>query len=239
MLRRGVTRWVSLMEVRLFNMEEEFFDRLREKVLSYFDGRDGHGFDHVDRVYKLALNISEGENVDMDIVRASVLLHDVARVKEEEDRVNGFSRENRVCHAEEGAKMVPGILKEMDFPYNKIDYVVHAVATHRYSKGLEAKTREAEILQDADRLDALGAVIIVRMVEATLKWDRSFYNASIPIKAEYDGSKSTMINHIYEKLLKITPDSFKTPKAREIARGRYDFVREFAERYVGEVEGRL
>jgi len=220
-------------------IEEEFFDRLKKKVLPYFESGEGHGFDHVDRVYKLALRISEDEDVDMDVVRASVLLHDVARRKEEESRVNGFSREDRVCHAEEGAKMVPGILRDVGFPYDKIDYVVDAVATHRYSKNLEAKTREAEILQDADRLDALGAIIIVRMMEATVKNGRPVYDSSIPIKEKYDGSKSTMINHIYEKILKITPDSFKTVKAKEIAKGRYDFVKEFAERYVGEIEGKI
>lgn len=219
-------------------MEEEFFDRLREKVKPYFESGDGHGFDHVDRVYKLALKISDGEDVDMDIVRASVLLHDIARTKEKmKDTPIGFA--GSLCHAEEGARMVPGILKEMNFPYDKIDSVVHSVAVHRYSKGLKAETKEAEILQDADRLDALGAVIIVRMVEATVKWDRPVYDPSIPIMDEYNGSKSTMINHIYEKILKITPDSFKTVKAREIAKGRYDFVKDFAERYVREVEGKL
>ncbi|MBT6690612.1 HD domain-containing protein [archaeon] len=219
-------------------MNEKFFADLRKDVLPYFENGDGHGFDHVDRVYGLALNISQGESVDMDIVRASVLLHDVARSKEKmRDTPTGFK--GSLCHAEEGAKMVPGILRKTAFPYGKIDSVVHSVAVHRYSKGLEAKTREAQVLQDADRLDALGAIILVRMVEATVAWGRPFYDPSIPIKDVYDGSKSTMINHIYEKILKITPDSFHTPKARELAVGRYAFVKDFAERYVGEVEGRM
>ena len=219
-------------------MENEFFDKLREKVLPYFESGEGHGFDHVDRVYKLALKISKSENVNMDVVRASVLLHDVARVKEERDRINGTPRENRICHAEEGAKMAREILKEMDFPEEKIEDVSYAISVHRYSKGLKAETKEAEILQDADRLDALGAVIIVRMMEATLKNGRPIYDPNIPVKEKYDGSKSTMINHIYEKILKMTPESFKTTKAKEIAKGRYDFVKGFAERYVGELEGK-
>lgn len=219
-------------------MNEDFFGRLREKVLPYFEDGDGHGFDHVDRVYKLALKISEGEDVDMDVIRASVLLHDVAKSKEQEGLVVGPGRYD-ICHAEEGARMAPEILEGVGFPYGKIDPVVHCVAVHRYSKGLKAKIREAEVLQDADRLDALGAVVIVRMMEAAFKWGRPIYDPNIPIKDEYDGSKSTVINHIYEKILKMTPDSFKTVRAREIAKGRYDFVREFAERYVGEVEGRV
>ena len=211
-------------------MEEEFFGRLKEKVLPYFEGGDGHGFDHVDRVYRLALKISEGEDVDLDIVRAAVLLHDVARKNE---ALNG------VCHAEEGARMTPGILKELGFPDEKIDAVIYAVSVHRSSSGISPKTREAEILQDADRLDALGAVIIIRMAEASFKWGRPIHDPSIPVKEEYDGTKSTLINHIHEKILKLTPDSFKTSGAKEIANGRYDFVKEFAERYVGELEGKI
>jgi uncharacterized protein len=211
-------------------MEEEFFDRLREKILPYFKSGDGHDFGHVDRVYRLVLKISEEEDVDMDVVRAAALLHDVARSERGGDGL---------CHAERGARMALGLLKEIGFPKEKFDAVAHAIEVHQYSRGLKAESREAEILQDADRLDALGAVIIVRMVEAATKYKEPIYDPNIPIKDEYDGSKLTLINHIYEKLLKMTPDSFKTEKAREIAKGRYDFVKEFAERYVGEVEGKI
>ena len=219
-------------------MEEIFFDKLRKKILPYFESGDGHGFDHVDRVYKLALKISADENVDMDIVRAAVLLHDIARSKEKEGLAVGPGRYN-ICHAKEGAKMAIEILKETSFPEKKIDAVAHAIAVHRYSNGLKAESREAEILQDADRLDALGAIVIVRMMEASFKWGRPIYDASIPVKKTYDGSKSTLINHIYEKILKMTPDSFKTAEARKIAKGRYDFIKEFAKRYIGEMDGEL
>ncbi|MDH3352886.1 MAG: HD domain-containing protein [Nanoarchaeota archaeon] len=219
-------------------MNEEFFGRLREKVLPYFEAGNGHGFDHVDRVYRLALKISEGEGADMDIVRAAVLLHDVARSKEKEVPSNEPGIRD-ICHAKEGAKMATGILRSVNFPEEKIKPVAHAILVHRYSDNIKAETREAEILQDADRLDALGAMVIVRMIESTLKWNCPIHDATIPVKKEYDGSKSTMINHIYEKILKITPDSFKTPKAKEIAQGRYKFIEEFIKRYIGEVEGKL
>lgn len=219
-------------------IEEVFFDKLKKKILPYFEKGSGHGFDHVDRVYKLALKISANENVDMDIVRAAALLHDIARNKEKEGLVVGPGRYD-ICHAKEGAKMAIEILKEVAFPERKIDAVAHAIAVHRYSKGLKAESREAEILQDADRLDALGAIVIVRMVGASFKWGHPIHDASIPIKERYDGSKSTVINHIYEKILKMTPDSFKTTEAKKIAKGRYDFVKEFAKRYVGEIEGEL
>jgi len=218
-------------------MNDEFFEKLREEVLPYFESGDGHGFEHVDRVYKMAVKISEGEDVDMDVVRAAALLHDVARSKEDATIVVD-SENGNVCHAVEGAKMAVGILKDVGFPEDKIDKVVHSIEVHRFSKGLKAENREAEILQDADRLDALGATILVRMIEATTKWNVPVYDPDVPIKKVYDGTKSTVINHIYEKILKITPDSFKTAGARKIAEGRYDIVKDFAEQYVKEWEGR-
>ncbi|MCK5321282.1 HD domain-containing protein [Candidatus Pacearchaeota archaeon] len=211
-------------------MEEEFFNKLKERVLPYFEDGGGHGFDHVERVYSMAIKISRGENVDMDVVRAAALLHDIARSKEDK-----FD----VCHAEEGVKMACEILKEVDFPVKKIKDVVHAIGVHRYSKNLKAESREAEILQDADRLDVLGAVIVGRAFEKAGKEGTIIYDSDMPIKENYGGCKTCVINHFYEKSLKITPESFKTVKAREIAKGRYDFVKEFVERYVKELKGRI
>ena len=209
-------------------MNDEFFEKLREKVLPYFAKGDGHDFDHVERVYNNSLKIGESEpNVDMDIVRAATLLHDIARSKK------------GVCHAEEGSKMVPDILKEVGFPEEKIDAVVHAVAVHRYSKGLKAETREAEILQDADRLDALGAIIVARALEKAGKDGIPVYDPDLPVMEVYDGSNTTAINHLCEKSLRIVPESFKTAKAQEIARERYDFVKEFVERFKKEWGGEL
>ena len=211
-------------------MNEEFYEQLIKKIQPYFEDGDGHGFDHTTRVYKNAIVISQNENINLDIVKAATLLHDIARSREENEDI---------CHAEEGAKMAEKILEQINFPPNKIQTITDAIATHRVSKHLKAKTREAEILQDADRLDALGAIIIVRMLEAAIKWNVPIYDPSIPIKEKYDGSKSTVINHIYEKILKITPESFKTPKAQEIAKERYNTVKDFAEMYVKEYEGTI
>ena len=208
-------------------MNDEFFEKLRGKAKGYFEGGSGHGFDHVERVYRNAIRVSEGEDDDMDVVRAAALLHDVARSKKD------------VCHAEEGSKMVPEILGEVGFPKEKIDAVVHAVAVHRYSKGLKAETREAEILQDADRLDALGAIIVARALEKAGKDGIEIYDPDLPIMEVYDGSNTTAINHLCEKSLKITPETFKTAKAREIAKGRYDFVKEFVDRFEKEWGGEL
>lgn len=208
-------------------MDEDFYIRLREKILPYFKNYDGHGFDHTERVYRNALIISKDENVDIDVVKVSALMHDIARHKETKD--------DRICHASEGAKMAKEILKEMNFPEDKLDKVLHCIEVHRFSKGLKAKTREAEILQDADRLDALGAMILVRMIQHNFSRNLPIYDPKIPIKENYDGSNTTVINHIHEKILKIKPDTFKSNKAKKIAEKKYklveDFVKCFMEEY--------
>ncbi len=212
-------------------LDEKFYERLKEKIIPYFEYDDGHGFDHTERVYRNALLISGEENVDLDIVQASVLLHDIARAKETD--------ENGVCHSEEGAKMAKEILKEMNFPDEKIDKVLHCIKVHRFSKGLKAETREAEILQDADRLDALGAMVLVRMIQRSLKYNLPIYDPNIPIKEKYDGKGKTVINHIYEKILNIKPETFKTKKAQKIAKERYGVVKDFANSYLKEWKGEI
>ena len=212
-------------------MDDKFFKKLKEKIMPYFEKGDGHDFDHVERVCRMSEKISEDENVDMDVVRAAALLHDIARSKEKEGKC--------CCHAEEGAKMAREILKEVGFPAEKIGHVVHAISVHRYKKNLKAETLEAEILQDADRLDVLGAIIVGRVFEKSGKDGILIYDPNMPIKKVYDGSDTCAINHFHEKSLRIAPETFKTSKAREIARGRYDFLKEFVERFKKEWSGEL
>jgi uncharacterized protein len=202
-------------------MDDEFFERLRGKVLPYFEDGSGHDFNHTDRVYNMVIKISEGEGVDMDVVRAAALLHDIVRNKQ---------RGGNVCHAEEGAKMARVILGEEYFPVDKIDDVVYCIEVHRYSKGLEARTKEAKILQDADRLDSLGAVGVARVFERGGSRGRLSYGSNDSI---------TSLGHIKKKVLGILPETFKVRKAQEIAKGRYEFVRQFVERVEKEVRGEL
>ena len=200
---------------------------LKEKIIPYFkDG--GHGFDHIERVYNLAVRIAEQEKADMDIIKASALLHDIARKKQSE---------TGLCHAEQGAKMAPEILKEIKFPKEKIPAVVHCIEVHRYSKRLTPKTKEAKILQDADRLDAIGAVAIARVLSHSVEHGRPHYNPDIKPQKVYTSNAETSINHFYEKIFKLEPKSFHTELAQGIAKERYDFTKEFVERFIKEWHG--
>jgi len=211
-------------------LSKEFFNKLTEEAESYSESGGSHEFSHTERVYNLALKISENENVDLDVLKAAVLLHDIARKKEDDGECE--------CHAEEGSKMAEKILKDMNFPEDKISKVVYAIKVHRHSKNIFPETKEAAILQDADRLDALGAITIARMFSSGGKAGIPLYN---PRQKEtsntYNGQKST-IEGFHKKILKITPETFKTKKAKEIAKGRYEYVENFIKRFIKEWEGK-
>jgi len=209
-------------------LSDEFFEKLKEKAMSYSEEGGSHEFSHTERVYNMATYISENENADLEIVKAAALLHDIAREKEDNGKCE--------CHAKEGASMAEKILEELNFPKDKISKVVYAIRIHRHSTKITPETIEAAILQDADRLDALGAITIGRMFATGGKMGRPLYDSKIP-PTEVKGYSTTTINGFYNKILKITPETFKTKKAKEIAKGRYSFVEEFVKRFIKEWNG--
>ena len=203
-------------------------NNLKEKIFHYFENGKGHGFDHTERVHNLAIKIANSEECDMEVVKAAALLHDVCRKREEE---------TGLCHAEEGSKLAPEILKENNFPEEKIDNVVHCIKVHRFSRGFKPETKEAKILQDADRLDAIGAIAITRIISHNILKDRPMYDPNIKPDEVYTSQGKTAINHFYEKIFKLTPETFHTKLAQEIAKDRYDFTQEFVKRFINEWNG--
>jgi len=212
-------------------MKESFFEELRLNIQSNFEEGGSHAFDHAQRVFNLAVKIGKKEKVDLDVLKASAFLHDISRLKEDRGEVE--------CHAEHGAIMAEKLLREMNFPEDKIEKVAHAIRVHRHSKGLNAETKEAKILQDADRLDALGAITIARMFSTGGKINRPLYKPEIPFGKGYNGycSDST-IHAFYAKILKIKPETFNTQFAKKLARGRYKFVENFLNQFFKEWEGK-
>jgi len=189
-----------------------------------------HGKAHVERVYNLAVRIGAEENADLDVIKAAALLHDIARSMEDEGEIDD--------HATEGAKMARKILEEVDFPERKISEVIHCIKAHRFRGGLEARSLEARILQDADRLDIIGAIGLARVFARGGWANLPIHDPAIPPKGKYDGRSLTSINHIYEKILK-AKDTMNTRTARRIAEGRHRFVEEFLDRFLKEWDGEL
>ena len=127
-------------------------------------------------------------------------MHDIARIKESRGECN--------CHAEDGAKMAESFLKDINSPKDKISKVKYAISVNRFSKNIRAETKEAEILQDADRLDALGAICIARVFMYNGHRGLPLYEPDKKPDEEYHGQDTNAINHFYEKILKIKPSTF-------------------------------
>lgn len=200
------------------------FERIRKKTAPFFK-HSHHDLYHIERVYNLALRLAHEEGADLDTVKAAVLLHDIARAKEDEGRIKD--------HAEEGARMARRILEDVDFPKNKIDRVVDCIEVHRFRKGTAPKSLEAKILQDADRLDILGAVGIARVFTRGGWSNQPIYDSKSSPKEKYDGKSDTSLNHIYEKLLKVK-GTMNTATARKLAEERHKYVEQFVERLLKE-----
>jgi uncharacterized protein len=212
-------------------MDEKFFRDLKEKIRPYYEPGGSHAFDHTERVYNMALRLAKGKKADVDTIKAAALLHDVSRLKEDNNEIN--------CHAEHGAEMAKRILEKMNFPKEKIGKVCYAIRVHRHSKGLKAETLEAQILQDADRLDALGAITIARMFSTGGKVGIPIYDPNSPFGKVPLGYKYGSVIHAFHvKILKITPKGFNTKKAKKIAERRYEFVEKFLKQFEAEWGGK-
>ena len=180
---------------------ESFESVMKEFVRERMKGLS-HGFDHVLRVVGLSKRIGEIEKADLDVLMPAAYLHDVARLDEKTKGVD---------HAIEGARIASEFLKKIGYPEDKIPLVEHAIRVHRFRSEEEPKTLEAKILRDADRLDALGAIGVYRVITHSCEEGR--------------GIEDT-IRHFEEKILRLS-SSMYTETARKIAKEREEVVRCF------------
>lgn len=151
-----------------------------------------HGYEHTERVIQTCISIGNALDADMDVLIPAAILHDIGRGNDN--------------HAAHGALMARKILEENG--YTKIDEIVHAIEVHSFSAGGKAKTLEARILSDADKLDAMGATGIYR---------------SSQFGVEHNRPLDEFIGHFYEKLLTLK-DLLYTDEAKRIADLRHSYM---------------
>ena len=182
-----------------------------------------HDFQHVLRVYKNAEMISKQEkgSVDLDVVLAAALLHDLV--------VYPKGSIKTINSADDSAEIAKKILLEYkNYPREKIEKVADAIRTHSYSKKLVPRSLEGKILQDADRLDAIGAIGIARTFSVGGSENRSLYNPTDPFyksERQLDDTQWTL-DHIKKKLM-ILKNSMHTKTAKKIAEERTEFMELF------------
>ena len=201
-----------------------------KEVLKNAEG--GHDWFHIERVYKNSLLIANGEKCDSLIVQLSALLHDIADSK--------FHEGDETV----GPKKARLFLESKNVPENTITHVVNIIENISFKGGHEAKkfsSLELDIVQDADRLDAIGAIGIARTFNYGGFKNRAIYNPEIKpnlnmSKEEYKNSDAPTINHFYEKLL-LLKDKMNTKTGKEIAAQRHDFMKLFLNQFYAEWNG--
>jgi uncharacterized protein len=178
-----------------------------------------HDFLHITRVYKNAQEIAKHEKVNIKLVLAAVLLHDVVQFPKSDKRSKTASVKS--------ALLAEKLLSKYSFTKKEIKIISDAIRDHSYSRNKVPKTLEGKILQDADRLDALGAMGIARTFSVGGSEKRKLYNELDPFcQKRKPDDKSWTVDHFYRKLL-LLEKNMHTAYARKEARRRTKFMRRF------------
>jgi len=214
----------------LVEREDDEVRRIASIARSYMvNDSSGHDWHHVLRVFNLCVKIGSKLNADLKALKISALLHDIGLA---------YEFKLNIDHAVKSAELAKEILQRLNYPSEFIDKVYNIILNHRYGVERSVDLIEAKILQDADRLDAIGAIGIARAFAYGGSRGALIYNPEERIEG-YDPFKvkSTII-HFYEKLLKIK-DRLNTYEAKIIAEERHRFMEEFLKRFLKEWIGEL
>jgi uncharacterized protein len=214
-------------------MDDEFYAKLKERIMRYFEGvNPTHDFMHTERVLNIALNIAEDENVDMDVLRMAVLLHDIGRKEQDESC-------GEICHAENGAKIARKILREFGVDEVKINKICHCIETHRTRRDKAPESIEAKILFDADKIDGLGAIGVLRTASFAGHLGAVVHNPEIDVEKTKAYSKDDSAYREFLVTHKNIIDKIMTKKGKEIAQKRDRFMKDFFERANKEAAGEV
>jgi len=193
-----------------------------------------HDLGHFQRVWKAArfINREEGGMADELILLAAAYFHDWVSLPKNHPRRSESSR----LSAEKAVELLSGVVS--GFPVEKIEGVRHAIHAHSFSAGVEAKTAEAKILQDADRMEALGAIGAARTFYIAGQLHTQLFDADDPLAASRPlDDRRFALDHFEVKLLKL-PALMNTAAGRRLAEKNAAWLRLFAQKVKDEIEGR-
>ena len=197
------------------------------------DAEGGHDWFHIERVYKNALLIAKEENVNILIVSLGALLHDIADAK-------FYDGDESI-----GPKKAREFLEQQNVEEQIIVHIENIIKYISFKSSLDSNASfsspELDVIQDADRLDAIGAIGIARCFNYGGFKNRTLYNPDIQpnlnmTKEEYKSSKAPTINHFYEKLL-LLKDKMNTKTGKKLALERHNFMIDYLDQFYREWNG--
>lgn len=202
----------------MFNLEIE--SALEKKISQIASAEDpAHDLLHFKRVVRMAKEICQKENAKAEVVIPAAWLHDYVIIPKNDPR-----RKQASQLSADGAIQ---FLKELSYPEKYFDEIAHAIAAHSFSANIETKTLEAKIVQDADRLDGLGAIGIARCFATAGLLKRPFYSEEDPFcKTRTTNDMVFTVDHFYVKLFK-TAETLKTEAGRAEGFKRVEVMKQY------------
>src|SRR5579864_7884812 len=205
------------------------YEEVQRRFAAFSD--PAHGWEHIERVYNLALYLAQREGGDAFIVGMAALLHDLGRMSHALDA----SRH----HADLSVEQAAELLAVHRLPAQAQDAITHAIAAHSFSLGIEPRTLEAKIVRDADRLDSLGAIGILRWaITGTVRRTPQTlpYNPDDPFSEQHiPDDQRFMLDHFLTKLLKLS-STMSTQTGRALAQQRTAFMHTYLDEFRRELE---
>ena len=186
-----------------------------------------HDMAHIKRVVAAGIALAEQEGADLAVVLPACWLHDCVAV----DKKSPQRHLGSVMSADRAIEY----LKSVDYPAQYLDAIHHAIAAHSFSANIATESLAAEVVQDADRLDALGAIGLSRCISLGGAWQSSLYHHADPFVMEREADdKNFSIDHFFVKLGTL-PGTMKTAAGRTEADRRWQFMEAFLTQLGGEI----
>ena len=202
-------------------------EQCRDFITSLIHADVAHDITHIERVVRVAIQLCDAENANMAVVLPAAWLHDcVAVAKSHPDRARASTM---------AADKAIEFLQSLDYNADLFDDIHHAISAHSFSANIKIKTVEAQIVQDADRMDALGAIGVSRCMKVGGSINRLLYNPDDPFcRSREPDDKQFTLDHFFIKLLNIA-DSMNTPSAKAEAQRRTEYMHEFLKQLKSEI----
>lgn len=217
---------------------EEYIEILKPEITEMFkQDSSGHDISHLERTMNLALNIQEYEGGDRVIIGISAFLYDIHRLMQ-----------NQLGHfvsPKESLGRVKEVLNKIDLTEEQVNKILHAIEYHEVYNWNKPNNKEEDIntliLQDADNLDAIGAIGIGRTFSYGGSHKVLMYDSSVPLNqnekySEENGDDPSTIHHFYHKLFNLA-ENMNTDKAKKLAKERIEFMRLFVDEFLREWKG--
>lgn len=210
--------------------------KLQEKLLSQFNqDKTGHDFSHLKRTLNYGFYLWEREGGDVEVIATACLVHDVHRLM--------GAKQGKFVHPRESLPLVKDLISDLELTEKQIEHVLYAVENHeQYAFGKEkvtVKDTESKIVQDADNLDAIGSIAIIRSFRYGSAHGMPEYLPNEPFYfSEYgeDVNDKSTIHHLYNKSSRLGK-YLNTASARKLARKKTKVLKDFIDLYVQEFKG--